>query len=92
MTETAQSASETEEKKSRGLGRYVDWAFVSVIVYVLSSGPVLALSYYEGMHHPALVVWEVYYPLLWAHDHTPLHKPLGMYWHLWCPEYRCGNG
>jgi hypothetical protein len=33
MSEIAQPAPETAEKKSRGLGSYVLWAFVAVMVY-----------------------------------------------------------
>ena len=82
MPSTAQPAPETDEKKSRGLGSYVIWAFVAVMVYVLSSGPVMnAVLSIRG-------VWRVvviYRPLGWAYWHTPLRKPLGMYWHLWLP-------
>jgi hypothetical protein len=39
MPDAAQPTTETDEKKSRGLGSYVLWAFAAVMVYVLSSGP-----------------------------------------------------
>jgi hypothetical protein len=81
MPETAQPAPETEEKKSRGLGSYVLWAFVAVMVYVLSSGPMLKCRMKTGA-----VIDTLYYPpLQWAYNDTPLHKPLGLYWHVWCP-------
>jgi hypothetical protein len=28
----------------------------------------------------------LYEPLRWTHLNTPLHKPLGMYLHLWLPD------
>jgi hypothetical protein len=81
---------EADEKKSRGLGSYVVWAFVAVMVYALSSGPVLRWYYdkeyragRDGFAHKLLTT--VYLPLDWVYDHTLLHRPLGMYWRLWCP-------
>ena len=82
MPETAQPAPETDEKKSRGLGSYVFWGFVVVMVYVLSSGPMIGL--YESKRVPGNAV-IVYRPLGEIYKHTFLHKPIGMYWHLWCP-------
>jgi hypothetical protein len=90
MDEPTQPAEPTvETKRSRGLGRYAVWAFVAVMVYVLSSGPVMnaVLSIRS--------VWRVvviYRPLGWAYWHTPLRKPLGMYWHLWLPGLYDRNG
>jgi hypothetical protein len=83
MPETAQPAPETDEKKSRGLGSYVVWGFVVVMAYVLSSGPVLRLV--PGTLSPN-VAFRIYYPVAWAYLQTPLHRPIGMYWHLWLPD------
>ncbi len=30
--------------------------------------------------------WHFYRPLGWAYIRTPVHKPLGMYFHLWDSE------
>ena len=80
---------ENEAKQSRGLGSYVVWAFVVVMVYVLSSGP--AFRYVVRSPRSAkLHLWYyysiVYQPLQWAYRYTPLSWPLGTYWHLWAPE------
>ena len=78
---------ETEAKKSRGLGSYLLWGFVVVMVYVLSSGP--ALRYVARRPGPSNLWYYyhiVYGPLQWAYRYTPLSWPLGVYWHLWAPE------
>ena len=80
MPETAQPPPEPEAKHSRGLGSYVLWAFVALMVYVLSSGPVMKLA--AGPSAMEII----YYPLYYAYFMiSPLHKPLGLYWHLWLP-------
>jgi hypothetical protein len=90
MPETAQPAPETDEKKSRGLGSYVIWGFVAVVVYVLSSGPLARYEIKTGTAPPILDA--IYSPLGWLSDNTMLHKPLALYWHVWCPEYLDKNG
>jgi hypothetical protein len=95
MSETGQSTPETDEKKSRGLGSYVLWAFVAVMVYVLSSGPVYRFLRWEmitclpGRPPPTFEngFAFTYAPLLWVYNHSVFRKPLGMYWHLWFPEW-----
>jgi hypothetical protein len=77
MAENPQPTPATAEKKSRGLGSYVVWAFVAVMVYVLSSGPMI-------LNVGLTSKW--YSPLVWAYTDTPLHRPIGLYWHLWWPE------
>jgi hypothetical protein len=85
MPSTAQRASETDEKKSRGLGSYVLWAFVAVMVYVLSSGPVY-MPVYTSHSASTWRADKFYRPVSWAYFHTPLHKPIGLYWHFWRPD------
>jgi hypothetical protein len=83
------NAPETDEKKSRGLGSYVLWAFVAVMVYVLSIGPVVYLGWKGKLNNtPGMnrLLGHFYGPLFYAYDHTPLHKPLGLYLHLWVPR------
>ena len=78
-----------ETKSSRGWASYVLWAFVTVIVYALSTGPALRL-YWKGVLNENLMI--IYIPFDWLYDRSPLHKPLGMYWHLWCPLRFDRNG
>ena len=87
MPESAQFASESDEKKSRGLGSYVLWAFVAVMVYVLSSGPWMRGYWYSGRSSKLEPLGIIYWPLDWLWGTTLLHKPLGIYWHLWCPKF-----
>jgi hypothetical protein len=79
----------SDAEKSRGLGSYVVWAFVVVMVYVLSSGPAMRF-YCRRPGPPSAALYDsyhiVYRPLWWAYHNTPLSWPLGMYWHLWVPE------
>jgi hypothetical protein len=90
MPSTSQPAPEADEKKSRGLGSYVLWGFVVVVVYVLSSGPAMSYCYYN--RRTSRTAQIIYGPIGWAAEHTALQKPLGMYWHLWCPEFFDRNG
>lgn len=92
MEEQAETREET--KYSRGFGSYALWAGVVLVLYVLSFGPVAMIGrkleptglfrshprFFELIHRP------YYAPLGWAYYKTPLHKPLGMYMHLWCPQ------
>jgi len=90
VAETVQPAPETDEKKSRALGSYVVWTFVAVMVYVLSSGPVMLLTSKRVVTTRAFNL--VYKPVGWAYDRTPFHKPLGLYLDLWCPKVIDKNG
>ena len=83
MSEPAAPAPETEAKQSRGLGSYVVWGFVVVVVYVLSSGPMLRLVLKNKLNNKVMIIYE---PLGRFYQYTPLRKPFGMYLHLWCPE------
>src|SRR5947207_1226423 len=83
MPETAQLTPETDEKKSRGLGSYALWAVVVVMVYVLSSRPMSMFA--ARSDREISIITVTYLPLSWAYLDTPLHKPLGLYWHLWSP-------
>ena len=84
VDEPTQPAEPTAEaKRSRGFAGYVVWGFVVVGLYALSSGPVLRLV--PGTLSPN-VAFRIYYPVAWAYLETPLHRPIGMYWHLWLPD------
>jgi hypothetical protein len=89
---TAQPAPETDEKKSRGLGSYVLWGFVVVVLYVLSAGPV---EWFRGgvfSAHRSSTLFHFYAPWRWAYIHTPFQRPLGMYLHLWRPNIWDSHG
>ena len=88
MLETIQPAPESDEKKSRGLGGYLLWAFVAVMVYVLSSGPADYIAERQSWYW----LQKPYSPLFAIYMHTAFHKPLGMYWHMWNPRLYEKNG
>ena len=83
MPDPTDNAPETKAKPSRGLGSYVVWAVVVVMVYVLSFGPVRALYGYHIMTREV----EIFYkPVRCAASDTPLRKPLEFYFQLWDPK------
>ena len=88
MDEPTQPAEPTAgAKRSRGFAGCVVWGFVIVVLYFLSAGPVYFIWIKGGCSYSALpVLSKIYAPWNWAYWHTPIHKPLGMYMHLWCPE------
>jgi hypothetical protein len=87
MSETAQPTAETDEKQSRGLGSYIVWPTVAVLVYVLSSGPMFRFTSQTGKIATACRTWthKLYSPLIWVARSTPLRKPFVAYWNLWAP-------
>jgi hypothetical protein len=94
MSESAQPAPETDEKKSRGFGSYVVWPFAAVMAYVLSFGPVAKIEFSMRRTHPAFVnaVNVIYSPWAWVYRKTAFHKPLEIYIHLWIPGDVDQNG
>jgi hypothetical protein len=74
------------EKHSFNWRAFVLWPCVVVILYVLSAGPVLKLKDKNLIKGTKkwLVVYE---PVIWVYDNTFLHKPLGLYFHLWTDRF-----
>ena len=59
------------------------------MLYVLSVGPVMKITLKRNISNPhtaAQFFTSFYKPLEWAYARTLLHKPLGMYYHLWIPS------
>jgi hypothetical protein len=85
-------AAPKDEKHSINWG-FVVWPLVILVLYVLSFGPVIKLLGSNPLK-PSVddALKTVYYPLLLAYSQTLLHKPLGMYLHLWAPEFYDKNG
>jgi len=65
------------------------WLGGILFLYVLSTGPVLMMVE-RGLIRSGQPGWRaagiVYWPVSWAYQKTALHKPFGMYWHLWAPR------
>ena len=92
MDEPTQPAEPTAEaKRSRGFAGSFVWGFGIVVLYFLSAGPVWFMESKGTRLHG--IVWRIYAPWDWAYLNTPLHKPLGLYMHLWRPGLydRSGN-
>ncbi len=87
MEKPAETTTPIEEKHSINRG-FVVWPFVILLFYALSSGPVMTMQY-KGRHWHSTdsFVLRFYSPLMWAYWRTPLHKPLGMYFHLWSDDF-----
>ncbi len=78
------------EQRSRGLiWVCLCWFAVGVVLYVLSVGPV-AMLVEKKIIGPSTSITKFlaafYKPLGWAYNKTLLHKPLGLYYHLWIPS------
>jgi hypothetical protein len=79
----------TEEKRSRGLGSFVVWAGMIVLLYFLSWGPCLLARRCARLSHPNVVryVHIIYAPIDLAYANTPLRTPLERYLRLWYPLF-----
>jgi hypothetical protein len=87
MDEQPETTIPTEAKRSVNWWSLVLWPFMILVLYVLSSGPVLMLMEKRRIA-PDNRFFEVFYtPLDWAYTETPLRKPLGIYLHLWTDVY-----
>ena len=95
MPEPAENAPETESKKSRGLGGYIVWGFLMVMLDFLSAGPVawMMVKRILGTSTSQKKVLNfVYTPWSHVYEKSFLHKPLGIYMNLWCPDQFNKNG
>jgi hypothetical protein len=79
-----QSEQLIEPKSSRDSWSWMYWFSAAIALYVLASGPTMAL-YDRSTPGNSLcrAIRVAYSPLGWVYLRTALHKPLGMYWHLW---------
>ena len=87
---------DTPETNSRGLAWVcLCWLAVVVVLYVLSVGPVMMITLKRNISNPhptAQFFASFYKPLEWVYAKTLLHKPLGMYYHLWIPSVIDSHG
>ena len=88
-------AQERQERSPRGvLGVWLCWIAVAIMLYVLSVGPVMKITIMKIGSIPTPVsqfLIGFYKPLEWAYNNTLLHRPLGMYYHLWIPSVIDGH-
>jgi hypothetical protein len=77
------------EKHSINWGALILWPAVILLLYVLSGGPYMKML---DKQHTGHMVTEFYIPSARAYTDTPLHKPLGLNFHLWAPGIFDKNG
>ena len=78
------------EKRPFSIASIFVWAAVLLVAYVLSIGPVVMMLDNGTIQRGGKIfnfVCRVYIPIIWAYDRTPLHRPLGMYLHLWSKRF-----
>ena len=86
MDEQPTTTTPKDEKHSVNWGALILWPVVVLILYVLSVGPIWMMIDRKRMSNNQFV--EVfYYPVKLAYWNPVLHAPLGMYFHLWEPEF-----
>ena len=86
MEAQPQTTTPIEEQHSFSWKGFIVWPLVILMFYVLSSGPILMMMQRQQISTQNVFVVEVYWPLLYAYKDTQLHKPLGMYFHVWAPK------
>ena len=91
MDEQTETATPKDEKHSINWG-FIVWPVVILILYVLSSGPVMMMGAKGRIAPENKVVLMFYSPFGWAMDVTPLGKPMRIYYHLWAPKHFDKNG
>ena len=90
-----QAETTAKRKEGRGVWTYVYWVGGILLLYVLSFGPYVRtwetgrFPWHDAGQRFLLIVYK---PLSWAYVNTPIHKPIGMYLHLWAPKMFDKNG
>ena len=90
--ETEKAADTAEEKDSHSWTGWIVWPVGILVLYVLSVGPAVMMEEKGMISKDNGFLLKLYSPLGWAYENTPLHKPLGMYLHLWSSKYFDKNG
>ncbi len=85
MEKPAETTAAKDEKRSAFLPGFIVWPVVILLLYVLSIGPIWMLVVKKRIPPFNEFMDTLYAPIEWAYGQAPLHKPLGMYFHLWVP-------
>lgn len=59
--------------------------FAILFLYALSIGPVIRIAQSRSIP-PSTLLQQIYAPLFWICDHTPLEYPMGWYLDFWIPD------
>lgn len=78
---SAKAKRETARTEPTAATAWLALAFMLGTFYLLSVGPIAAVSSRTGVGKKAVGV--LYAPIAWLHDRTPLRKPLRWYATLW---------
>jgi hypothetical protein len=83
----------SEEKDSLNWRVLVRWLFIILLLYGLGFGPAVRVMNSNLLNPKVDEALDFFYaPMGWAYEKTPLHKPLGIYLHLWAPKLFDKNG
>jgi hypothetical protein len=86
MAEPTETTIPTGEKHSISWGGFIFWPFLVLLLYLLSTGPVIMMMD-KGFITGDSKLLRCYEPLDSAYRETLLHQPLGMYLHLWSKRF-----
>ncbi len=92
MEKPVETSKPNDEKHSINWGALILWPVVILILYILSTGPVAMMEEKGRISRSNEFMRVFYMPWTWAYNGTPLHKPLGLYIHLWLPKRFDKNG
>ena len=81
-----------KERRSFSWVAFLLWMFMALILYFASLGPLLLLQEKEIIKPGNRFLDKYYLPGHWAYEKTPLHTPLGKYFHLWNQTVYDRNG
>jgi hypothetical protein len=82
MNSPSGSEPEDEQTPERSGLTWLVGAVFMFVLYVLSIGPVVALNKSKPVTS-LNAIRQVYFPVIWLHDHTALKGPLDAYARLW---------
>ncbi len=93
MEAQPQTTTPIEEKHSFFWTGLIICPIIIFILYALSYGPV-EVRQEKKVKNAWFLQFSAgrYVPLGWVYRNTPLHKPLGIYYHLWLPKYFDAKG
>ncbi|MDB6121164.1 MAG: hypothetical protein JWQ71_157 [Pedosphaera sp.] len=72
---------------------FIVWPAMILFLYILNFGPVILMAHKHLLNAKVADVLEIFYaPLIWAHEKTPLCKPLEVYVDLWVKDFDKKDG
>ena len=88
MEEKSAATPAEEKRPGSSLGGFLLWPIAALVVYLVCLGPFVMLVDRQMLSGRTENVLEtIYAPIEWAYESTPLHKPIGMYLHIWSKRF-----